>query len=341
MAASYKIERLLIKDVDLLFEFKQRLMPDNSKWMDRPRWYWLYKDNPFINKLPVWVIKSNGRIVGSISAIVFKMNNEGESFTAYHGADFFVEEGFRGLPALRLFKKMASDGDLVVAANLSPDAKKIFLKMGFVDFSDHLYAARVILSSGNYSFNRFLVKRLVQNFMKVGTRLIGYEASISKDISDNYELLWKRIVKRREYGIEKSRSYLRWRYAQCPSTQYDFISITLQGNLKCLAVASIIADNGTGGSNGLLFDLLLPENDYFVLIAALSAIIDYFNKKGCDLFLMHWNASWAKPILRGLGFWITKSDLGWLVYTRKDDEKLQKLMHPGEWYFSLGDTDKY
>ncbi|WP_419663466.1 uncharacterized protein Dvar_37760 [Desulfosarcina variabilis str. Montpellier] len=341
MTASFKIERLSMKDVDLLFEFKQRLMPDNSKWMDRPRWNWLYKENPFVDLTPVWVIKSNGRIVGSISGIVFKIHSGDESFTAYHGADFFVEEGFRGLPALRLFKKMASDGDLVVAANLSPDAKKLFLKMGFVDFSDHLYEAKVILSSGNYSFHRFLVKRLVQNFMKLGTRLIGYEASINKEIPDNYELLWKRIVKRREYGIEKSRSYLRWRYAQCPSIQYDFVSITLQGNLKCLAVASIITDNGTGGSNGLLFDLLLPENDFLALIAALSAIINYFKRKRCDSFQMHWNASWARPILKGLGFWITQSDLGWLVNTRKDNEKLQKLMNPGTWYFSLGDTDKY
>ena len=341
MAASYKIERLSIKDVDLLFEFKQRLMPDNSKWMDRLRWYWLYKDNPFINKFPVWIIKSNGRIVGSISAIVFKMYNEGKSITAYHGADFFVEEGFRGLPALRLFKKMASDADLVFAANFSPDAKKLLLKMGFVDFSDHLYVAKVILRSGNYSYHRFMVKRSIQTVVKVGTRLFGYKTSINKEIPDNYELLWKRIAKGRESRIEKSCSYLEWRYVKCPSIHYRFISITLKGNLKCLAVTSIVTENSNSGSKGLLFDLLLPENDYLALIAALSAIINYFKRKRCDSFQMHWNARWAKPILRGLGFWITQSDLGWLVNTRKDNEKLQKLMNPGTWYFSLGDTDKY
>ena len=126
--------------IDGLFHFRKRVLPQNSKQLDRKRWNWLFRQNPetMDNAVPTWVLQDGKEVVGSISSIPLKVKVGNSVSTCSFGSDYFVDENYLGLPALRLLKAMQKQYTVNIGANLSPSATKLFKKMGYADLTDNI-----------------------------------------------------------------------------------------------------------------------------------------------------------------------------------------------------------
>lgn len=340
MVEPYSIERLDQKDIDALFDFRKRFLPQGDKQMDRKRWHWLYHDNPFVeSQSPVWVIKTNDRIAGSIGTIPMPCILGGENIVANMGVDYYVEDSFKGLPALQLLKKAMASSPIFIGANISPSAKKLLLKMGSSDLSSHLYAGTASLLS-TQDIPLSLPQRLkacMRWAVAVSLKAAGYRAIVSEQLPSDYEDLWRKVSFNLPCGLVKDTVYLHWRYVQNPTFPYRFITARRNDEIRAMMVVAIQLSKGVG----LIFDIIVPQGDRRAFMAVLGEGLKFLKEQGCHTGCLHWNAAWAKPVLYLFGFDLNNSDLGHLVWVAGTAERFKIMQQPRRWTISLGDTDRY
>jgi len=262
MSAEFSIVRLEDADIDLLFDFRKRVMPENTKQGDRRRWQWLYRQNPATGgELPVWVIRTPGRIAGAISAVPVPMRLDGERVRAFFGTDYFVEEGFQGLPALRLLKTLQAHPPIHIGANLSESAARLFAKMGYADLGEALYAASASVHRGDSAGTIEPLKRLALSASRSLARIGWFDTEITWKLPEGYDALWKQVCLSSPMGLEKDATYLRWRYEECPSTDYRFVAFRRHSRLRGLGIVYIDSRTDDHRNTGVILDLIVEQGD--------------------------------------------------------------------------------
>ncbi len=342
MTANYSIDLMTINEIDLLFDFRKRVLPDNSKQADRKRWLWLLRDNPCNNgELTTWVLRTNGNIVGSSSCIPCEFICSGAQLTAGFGVDYFVDEGFKGLPALKLLKTSQAFAGVHVVTNLSDSARNLFPKLGYVDLSSFLNHAVTYLKPlpGKKDRLRSKLKRTYYRRVRRKYRAAPDSLLVDDQLPPAYADLWERVKSTCRIGVNKNLAYMKWRYEQCPTVKYRFVSLVHGALIEGLAVVTINEEQGL--RRGVIHDLILPADSQVPARKLLAATLDHFCDQGCQLCETHLMAPGIAGSLEKSGFSLTQSQLGMMVHFDKRNADLAEIVDGNAWTFSLGDTDRY
>jgi hypothetical protein len=329
-------------EIDALFEFRKKTFPENNKQMDRVRWRWLYLANPEGNgSIPVWVLKTEGGITGSIAAVPTRVRIGKDSCVAFFGTDYFVDREYLGLPALRLLKTMLAESALNIGANMSASAQRLFAKIGYADLSPGLIqvSAFVPPKSGTGNLATYL-KRVSRKIIRKMASPLSYKLEVTPKLPDSYGKFWDDIASSLEVSVVKDARYLRWRYEQCPSADYRFILLNRDGKLSSLAVAGIVADRN-GARHGIILELLARDGDTFAACGAINACLDYFALHDCGSCVSHLSESWISRCYSLMGFSSEPSKLGFMALPATGNDALHKTKDAKSWAFALGDTDRY
>ena len=330
---SIVIERLIEPDIDGLFEFRSRVFPKNSRQLDRDRWAWLYINNPSSNgKIPVWVLKSENRIVGSIASTDTRVKVGDHTFLASFGNDYYVEKEYLGLASLRLLKTMLAEYQLNIAANLSESARRLFKQMKYSDLSSSLDMMTLPLLPANSL--RSIIKLLVLSAARKLSYPTAFESVVFDNVPELMPELWGRIANSQRVTIIKDKKYLEWRYGQCPSTKFKFISIMGKGHLRGVAVVTKF------NQQGVIMDLLVPAGENAILHALMQESLNFFKRAGCTESYAHVSGNWSRKVFALFGFYRGISDIGLMVHAASKDLALEEAKDPALWHFNLGDTDR-
>jgi hypothetical protein len=331
--------------IDGLFHFRKRVLPQNSKQLDRKRWSWLFRQNPetMDNAIPAWVLQDGKEVVGSISSIPLKVKVGDSVSTCSFGSDYFVDKNYLGLPALRLLKAMQKQYTVNIGANLSPSATKLFKKMGYADLTDNIKNLTAFFPTNNsgvvpiQSTVKFYILKIIR-LLLCRRKLVSM---VTHTLPESAQLLWEGIERRLPVTVVKDRDYLKWRYEQCPSVEYRFVVLKRKQQIVALAVLALQSGN-EGEKRGLIADILVDPNDFFVAIGIIKASLEFFEAEGCTSCFTHLLNDRMLRYFKLMGFSVSKSDLGLMVLLPKlNNEDLQDLINPGEWSFWIGDTDRY
>ncbi len=342
MTANYSIDLMTINEIDSLFDFRKRVLPDNAKRSDRGRWLWLLRDNPLVQgELTTWVLKVGDDIVGTASCIPCELNIAGKTVPAGLGADYFVDESFKGLPALKLFKASQKYAAVHVAANLSDSARSLFGKLGYVDLSSFFIHAVAYLKPfpGNKDRLGSLLKRTYFRTVRRKYRVASDSLLVDDQLPPAYADLWERVKSTCRIGINKNLAYMKWRYEQCSTVKYRFVTLVHGAMIEGLAVVTINEEQGL--HRGVVHDLILPADSPLTVRKLLAATLDHFCDQGCHLCETHLMAPGIAVNLEKTGFTLTQSQLGMMVHFDRRNADLAEIADGNAWTFSLGDTDRY
>lgn len=328
------IERLALSDLDGLFEFRKKTFPESPRQLDRERWAWLYLNNPASQgRIPVWVLKADGRIVGSIASTDTLMRVDNRSILASFGNDFFVEKAYLGLLSLRLLKTMLSEYDLNVAANLSESARKLFDKMKYIDLSSSLDILTLPLLSATRLRSR--VKGVGLSLLRKALLSGSYECHISYQVPQSLDDLYEQTIARGRVSIVKDKKYFKWRYESCPSAEFQFVSAGEYGRLEGVAVISVIK------KQGVIMDILVPSQDKRLLAFLLQSCLRHFRENNCTECYTHVSRGWMTSCFKMFGFYQGISDIGLMYHTGVKEEPVAQILNDScSWDFNLGDTDR-
>ena len=339
-----KILPLQNKNIEKLFSFRAVEFPQNDKQLDTERWKWLYLENPNIKGLPipVWVMSADNEYVGSISSIPLFVKVGQEKTIISFGSDYFVNNKYLGLPALRLLKTMQKQYEINIGANLSDSAKKLFLKMGYIDLSSSIQMATIFIP---VNAKKRSIKSLIKYYFYSLYRKVicnkKYFVCLSCTTPESTNDLWDKVESKINISIVKDFNYIKWRYEKCPSINYSFLTLGAGNDISAMAIITILEDS-EGVRRGMISDMLVDPDNSDSIYQILHECITYFKKSRCSSCFTHFMDVNLTKYFRALGFTITQSDLGLMVLLPKIKSNEQmKLITPKKWSFWLGDTDRY
>jgi hypothetical protein len=343
------IGRVEVADLPLLRAFYCEYFPDKKKLNNDELWRWEYMENPRAKEnIPFFVIRHDSAIRGAIGGIPVMLQIGSECVSACHPVDFFVSPEYKGLPALRLFKKIFGEWKVHFASYVSNDAAKLFEAAGFINLSEHLRAYHYILNPISSqtaprkrarSFvirkARYLVRRSLALFLNAfgnsGTKTQRHQ-HLSPAIIPSHET----CNRPHRIGILKSPEYLNWRYNDSPTLRCQYFSQTRHGSPNCL----IVVNELEGDKHAVILDIIASTENVFDICRILLAMIEYYDSKNFHIISsVNMNEAVDKA-LRLIGFYYRLS-ANRLMFYSADKDLREKLRDASKWDFNLGDTDVY
>lgn len=333
------VRRARREDRDALMTFYREQHAQRARLIDPAIWDWLFVQQPYASdRLPFFVLESNGRIVGGIGYIRAKLSVEGGQVEASFPINYFIDPAYKGLPALRLFRAVLNESPLAIGAYVSPDAMRLLLKSGFADLSDAFCNYYYGLQAGSPSL-RGMALALARRMAEWGRRLWGAlrHPAVSYRLGAELDAAFAKELTATSGAISvcKTFEWLEWRYVKSPLLKSQFVYQFQAGRPAALAIIFI----DTARDELVLLDFLSAP-----AAACLTGLIDRLivvaRANHCRTIATHALSDSLGRHARACLFASMKSDLGLAVFAR--DKPLRNLLvDVHRWHLMLGDTDAY
>ncbi len=250
----------LAKDDHAIIELQRKALTRQS---DRRRFEWLYLEHPFGEPL-VWVLEDSesGEVIGTASAFPRSLWLEGGKGVGWVLGDFCISDSFRSLgPALQLQRAcLAGVGegphpiwyDFPSSKMLSIYKRLNILPSGVLTrFAKPLRVDRKLQAWGSKGTivhhclsgigNALLKLSHSRPSRRKGMTFQYHEGECDEEFTELSETIGGMLGNR----LERTASYLNWRYCQNPIYRCELVSARLDGKLKGYGVFAEIDDDAT------------------------------------------------------------------------------------------------
>ena len=347
MTTEIKVRRFNPADENALFAFRKRIIAPGSNDLNREYFRWKFLNQPYTDKIPLFILETEGRIVGTQGYLSMPMVVGNKVVPCAHLVDFNVEDSFKGLAAVRLFKAINKQTHVNFISNLSEDARKFFKSARWIDLSSQLYSVYFFIKS---PFD--LSERAARFKFTLASLLRGFKLrrSTSKTFSAQYRIefanscpsninhIFGQSSEDGELYFKKDIKFLKWRYDSCPVFKYQYAILTAKGIPQVLLIYCFV--NSGKLQKCIIMDILHNNViDTHVISHFLACHIKYCRDIGIDLVEGVVSSQFTKEAFLRVGFRSNKSDLGFMIDS-KDKELRQVFLSGVRLKFMMGDTDR-
>ena len=345
------VRRAEERDMPALEAFYRQHHPGRPRLHDMAIWRWEFIDNPDTrDEIPFFILECGGELGGGIGYVPVRLRVGGRVVRAGHPVNFFIDERYRGLPALRLLRAVLNDCPVAFSSYVSDDAAKLVKTAGFVDLSEQLAQYHLPLRRGGRQHDRRggifrlksagvnVLRRLLEQAVRGYFDLMGgkYRIESGKELPNG--ILESLVVDNVEMqcGIIKDEAYIRWRYAQSPALDCLYVHVWEGASPQVLAIVHL----DLARKRAVLLDVIQRSSGVIPLLCLLPAVTGACRAAGADVLSTVVTSGEIAKAMKLLGFSHAQGDDRFLVFAR--DRILKKeLTDPGKWHFILGDTDRY
>lgn len=320
-------------------------------------WDWKYFQNPSGEHI-MYVALEGEKVVGETGTIAVKIKYGDDSFPSSQTCDITVlPEYQKGGTFLKLYK--LTNDENIIQNNLIcygfsvPTTLKISTKLMRFRPVCRVYRWVLLLNPTPYIAKKLKissVSKILGYLGKIFIKLYSKRNYISsKDrvseisrFDERFDQFWEE--RKRDYGIMVIRdsAYLNWRYINNPVKRYKIFSYELDNKIKGFIVLTTVIEELR---RGIIMDIMVDPEERDAVDYLLSAAIDFFWNEKADVITI-WvpeHIPLAKLIERW-GFVKRETQHNLIVRLIQKDEKRvipEYIMNPGNWYFTLGDSDYY
>ena len=340
----HRVRRAVPEDEDGIMAFRRNYYQPGHKSLNRKYWRWKFRDHPFADEIPFFVIESEGQIVGTQGYWPMSIRSEkGKVVDCAQLFDFRVLGSFRGLPVVKLFRASCLSDGINFGSSLSEEARAFFRTARWVDMSDkvdELYYLLQLPPSGRSSFmdkikytvrrvEKRLKKQRVQlcdsqhnNFFVNNTPPIGIESLLQSNSLQSWTTC-------------KDVSWLQWRYGQCPLCAYHYAALFEEDVLRAVLVFRVHLA-GTRNICRIVDTFYAPDDGHFFL-CLVSRFIDYCVEQDYTEL----ETKVVGPVgghFKRLGFGNMHPSLG-LMFHSKNKKTMREFEKDFSFPFVIGDSD--
>ena len=340
------------------------------------RWHWQYETNPYCSERPsfIQVGLCGEEVVAHMGAFPIPLRLGETRCIAMCGADFVIDDRCRWI-ALQLFKNFVARAP-VLGSGVHPAARRIFEQLGgrvlSLSHDRFIYRlgnggaiSRKIRSRLPSPVARLVSPRVIRKLVRSpAVRLASADEpsrhmaelmvlpplSSAIDIrpiarfDESYDVLWRRASRKFTYSLDKTATYLNWRYVDCPTMKPLCLGLfDEQGELSGVVVAaSYVHTDRHGhlcGTDGELLELItdMPPGESLehLIIAAMRAL----NRAGVDEVGVTGLRVDYHAVLRKLGFVHQRNDRFGVVLMLEPGHHIESLCSDEASYTTAGDGD--
>lgn len=300
----------------------------------RKLWTWEFEDNPAGNQI-VLGIEPGGRIIAQYACLPARTHLRGKNVCSGQGIDSVVSAEYRrGLKREGAFLKVAR----YYFEHYGVPAINAF-GYGFPNKKAYRLGVRML----NYIPVAAPVITLCRNLTN-GTddSDVGRGAAPDDNIvtitrfDERMDRFWERLEPDLPMAIRRDSTYLNWRYADCPTSEYSIFALT-DGADEYRAMW-ILKKNWAGHPILAVYDLLTDRKDEDALRAALAHITDHARgqeQKRIEVWFPPWSEQHATTL--GNGFVAEESPFNLCIKNYEPTLEIDWVKE--NWYYSIGDTD--
>jgi hypothetical protein len=290
--------------------------------------FWKYRESPFGNDhiSLTWV---DDALAGHYSGYVVPFHAYGKNVLAHQIGDTMTDVAFRhvGRGATSILGRTALD----FYARFCED--RIAFNYGFNVGNIQKISLR-FLRSDVVEPVTYRVGPVPPPIGRLERLARGYQLELVSDPSAEWDDLFARVAPRYRFLVRRDAQYVRWRYLQCPDTEYVVVAVRKWRHLAGWIVFRIREDRLTWGD--ALFDPEFPD----AVEVALRHVVPSYPVSSIE--------AWFPP--RPLWFDRTLLELGF--ETRPEPQSLSVMCVPFVWtdvvarmredlYYAWGDSDLF
>jgi hypothetical protein len=337
----------VVADRDAILEVWRESLPSANA----DHYRWVYEQNPF-GPVATWVLESTEQdaVIGVATVLPRMLSGFGRTWRAGVTIDFAVNKGHRTLgPALMLQKAIVAacreqQFDLVYGFPIEA-ASRVQTRAGFTWLGKATEVRKTLRSASALAARYGRVARLAAPLVDSAQRVVEnvcvrsvartHRLTEATTFDDRFDALWTRVKNTLPLTVERTSTYLNWRYGQCPHARYR--AIVMQSPAADdiagygvwsfrdgqLIVADMLAEDGTPGVRVLTAELLRLGREL-----------------GATMVRTHcFCASTMIEGQRSLGFRTGESARDAVICVAPNAADRDALVDRRNWYLLDGDTD--
>jgi GNAT superfamily N-acetyltransferase len=345
---SLQVVRRSPADEDELFRLYREVFGSDLADSSRRRWHWQYLENPVkTDGGPViWVARDDEQLLGQYASMPVRLWWGDRELESSWGMDVFVraEARGRGVGAL-LFNAWSDHVDVALGLGLTPSSYGLVKKLGYHDVGPVPFYQKIL--DPKAVAGRYLGSSLGKpagSLVAAGLSLVYRETRAqSRDVSvgriddfgPEYDTLWERARPSYTMCVRRDRTYLRWKYLDCPHRRYEIWEARRKRELAGYAV--IRHEDYRGLRLGWILDVFTHAKDHEARGMLLGAVLESLRAAGvarAQAFSM--NTRLADD-MRRYGFLLRPSPMQFCVRSRTGGDT--PFADLGGWHVVFGDGD--
>lgn len=289
-----------------ILELLKEVFSDNKRWV--PEWWeWRHGKNPAGNSI-ILVVESNGRIIGHDSSLPFDGTYFGQSVKIGMGTELSIKKEFRGHG---IYKKIIGKKYFLGTENgwsffisfPNNNASPGLLKHGSLKVYDYPPMIKILNASraariphGKSALNCSSLIKMFHGFHKcalfpVSSTKQEKGLNISEDnfFETPYDLFWQKVSRSYNIGVNRTSSYLNWRYALNPTYRYDpryeYRVISVRKGEEIAGFCVLSCTHGETYNTGNIVEFLVLPGFRKTVQILLARINAFFKEKGMDIIV--------------------------------------------------------
>jgi hypothetical protein len=320
----------------------------------------LYGENPYRdeNQVSNWIMIHESRVVGHLGVVPIAVKVGEQTLRGSWLCDYMVQDGSRfGKAFLELTARGSESSEFPMGYGMAAHVARIYCKL---DWRRHTVAPLLVKplrinaipallrsAKRNDGFGRAAVaaasplRRLLAR--RIGPEKRGEDprqtTPISAEFDDAFEALWEEVRESYPIAVERTQSYLRWRYASAAEPTARIASLKGREGLLGFAVVEKIRWRGIVA--GLICELVVPRRNLARTSRLLAAIEDLFRRERVSAIVTEGFPAPIRGVLRGNGFVEGESDGALMTFfDRRKSCSESLLREPENWLLTPGDSDR-
>lgn len=340
------IEQMKLSKREELLAFLSGAYADNPRHSDKEFWDWHFPESPYCDSedLPIWIARSEGKIVGHLAATPVEFNVDGEVVRAIWILDLIIDPSFRrrGI-AKRLALASKEFCPYVLGVNTSAQhSTELLAELGWKIFAKIPRYQR-ILFPGNAVKEIAGVKPLRGLANTVWSPLrpnAKQTAGVSRPASfdERFDDLWREARTQWPCSISRNAVMLDWQFRCQPGKEFEVLAFESDGKLLGYAVLFFRkADTNGVISKGAISDICYhPDNAAATVDALINGVLWRAIERRAGSLVTDAIDDLLEQQLRANGFRSVKSSLQLLANV---PQRQDIVYDKRNWFLTRGDAD--
>jgi len=341
-----EIVRLRSDELSELGEFLKRAYPNDRKWTPAYlNWYFLQNPNTDQGRPPVWVVKSEQKIVGQVATIPVELKVGENATKAAWILEFILLPEFRGQGlGKRLVQEVGKVYPTMITLGINEASTRVFASLGWRAlggvhrYHRMLFAGSAAKKGGLIGGALDLISLPLRMFLAKSQRSSKWEVRRDATIGPELIEFWNRASRQWPAAVRRTPEYLTWQFLRQPGKKFEMIKIYERQTAVGYAVL-FFRRGGTAGRppKAAISDLAYDEKDPDEVIdALLEAALQTAVERRAGSVVTDVLDTRVEAGLRRHGFWRIEKSPRFMASSTDFPELLYR---PENWYLTRADSD--
>jgi GNAT superfamily N-acetyltransferase len=327
--------------------FLKLAYPDEARKSlpDYLEWYFLENPHTDRERLPLWVVRNEGKIVGQVATIPVDLKAGSATTKAIWILEFILLPEFRGQGlGKRLVLQAGEENPTMITLGINEASTRVFTRLGWKAlggihrYHRMLFAGTAAQSSRPMRAGLDIISSPLRMFPRLQKLSPKYEIHPDLAFGPEMDELWERAATQWPAAVRRGHKLLRWQFLQQPGKKFEVLKMFEKG--KLIGYAVLFFRKGQGSApprKAAISDLVYDaHNQDDVIDGLLGAALEMAIERRAGSLVTDVLDARLEARLKADGFWRIAKSPRFMASSR---EFQHVLYHPENWYLTRADSD--